>query len=253
MIGNSSSGNIANDSDPRDGVDPVLLDRLVDGELAETERRKLLLSLDRQPSGWRQCALAFLEAQCWRDLLGVARDEAAPVDPPSPAPENAAAAPAESVELAVPAAANLTLARRKLPRHWLWIGEMAASFLIAFSLGLWIRGGLSTTTVRSGGPMAAAPSAINTGETRTVEVFAEGAGGQVEKMQVPLVDNSRLGWWQSQPAATVPDDVRRAVERAGGQIRQERKYFPVQLPDGRRALMPIDQIDVVPVGNRGMQ
>ena len=72
-------------------------------------------------------------------------------------------------------------------------------------------------------------------------------------MQVPLVDNSRLGWWQSQPAAVVPDEVRRAVERSGGQIRQERKYFPVQLPDGRRALVPIDQIEVVPVGNRGMQ
>ena len=47
----------------RDALDPALLDRLVDGELAEVERRKLLVSLDQRPSGWRQCALAFLKAQ----------------------------------------------------------------------------------------------------------------------------------------------------------------------------------------------
>ena len=84
-------------------------------------------------------------------------------------------------------------------------------------------------------------------------MVAEGGGGKIEKMQVPLVDGSRMGWWQSQPAAVVPDEVRRAVERSGWQVRQERKYFPVELPDGRRALVPIDQIEMVPAGNRGMQ
>ena len=143
-----------------------------------------------------------------------------------------------------------------MPRHWLWIAEMAASFLIAFSLGLWIRGGLTTTTtsVRLSPSIAAGgPGAVNAGASRTIQVVAEGGGGKVERMQVPLVDNSRLQWWQSQPAAAVPEDVRQAVERSGWQIRQERKYFPVELPDGRRALVPIDQIEVVPAGNRGMQ
>src|SRR5262245_61197611 len=46
--------------------DQRLLDRLVDGELDDHERRELLLRLEQFPGGWRRCALAFLEAQVWR-------------------------------------------------------------------------------------------------------------------------------------------------------------------------------------------
>jgi hypothetical protein len=45
------------------------IDRLVDGELTESERRDLLLRLDLESQGWRRCALAFLEAQCLRAAL----------------------------------------------------------------------------------------------------------------------------------------------------------------------------------------
>jgi len=247
------SGPAADESEPtRDGLDPVVFDRLVDGELAETERRKLLLSLDHQPSGWRQCALAFLEAQSWRELFPAAAKE--PIV--QTVAESAAADPNAAVAAEAPqieAAELQPAARRRLPKQWLWTMELAAGFLIAFSLGLWLRGGLTTTTTTSERllpPLARSPVPA---ASRTIQVTAEGGGGRVEQMQVPLVDNSRLPWWQSQPAAVVPEEVRRAVERSGGQIRQERKYFPVQLPDGRHALVPIDQIELVPAGDRGMQ
>jgi hypothetical protein len=45
----------------------ALLDQLVDGELGEAERESLLRTLDREPDGWKRCALAFLEAQAWRE------------------------------------------------------------------------------------------------------------------------------------------------------------------------------------------
>ena len=48
---------------------PIVLDRLIDGELDESQRRDLLRSLDHRPDGWRQCALAFLEAQSWGQTL----------------------------------------------------------------------------------------------------------------------------------------------------------------------------------------
>ena len=51
--------------------DDVLFDRLVDGELSAAERRELLASLDGRPTGWRRCALAFLEAQTWQDELAL--------------------------------------------------------------------------------------------------------------------------------------------------------------------------------------
>jgi hypothetical protein len=49
----------------------IQLDRLVDGELNDDDRRETLLRLEREPEGWRLCALAFLEAQCWKQELGL--------------------------------------------------------------------------------------------------------------------------------------------------------------------------------------
>ena len=111
-----NGSNAANESDAaRDNLDPALLDRLVDGELAETERRKLLLSLDHQPSGWRQCALAFLEAQSWGDLLGVAADKTVTANTQTAMTETAAEAPAEtSAEAPAAAAETVSLAVLRL-------------------------------------------------------------------------------------------------------------------------------------------
>src|SRR6185436_10354122 len=64
-----------NDNKPLN--DDFLLDRLVDGELSGSERRQLLESFDKRPEGWRRCALAFLEAQSWREeMWQVARGRA---------------------------------------------------------------------------------------------------------------------------------------------------------------------------------
>ena len=41
--------------------DEILIERLVDGELSEEERRDLILRLDEMVDGWRFCALSFLE------------------------------------------------------------------------------------------------------------------------------------------------------------------------------------------------
>ena len=46
------------------------VDLLVDGEMDEADRRALLLQLEHEPDGWRRCAMAFLEAQCWKAELG---------------------------------------------------------------------------------------------------------------------------------------------------------------------------------------
>lgn len=48
-------------NDPK--INDVLLDRLVDGEMADGEYRRLLHQLEEQPDGWRRCALSFLEQQ----------------------------------------------------------------------------------------------------------------------------------------------------------------------------------------------
>src|SRR5947207_7577988 len=96
----------------------VLLDRLVDGELAGSERSQLLESFDKRPEGWRRCALAFLEAQSWREEMGqVARGLASETnEPKSPA---FPIAPSRNLSFCVVAT-------------WL---AMAASLVLAFGLG----------------------------------------------------------------------------------------------------------------------
>jgi len=59
------------------------LDRLVDGSLPDAERRTLLLRLDNEPDGWRRCALAFLEAQAWREAFAPLAISAASVPAPT--------------------------------------------------------------------------------------------------------------------------------------------------------------------------
>src|SRR5271167_4761222 len=58
------------DESPGSSAEQQQFDRLVDGELSEADRRSLLVQLEHQPDGWRHCALAFLEAQCWKAELG---------------------------------------------------------------------------------------------------------------------------------------------------------------------------------------
>src|SRR4051794_31390065 len=98
-----------------------LLDRLVDGELSGSERRQLLQSFDNRPEGWRRCALAFLEAQSWREEIGqVARDRVAKPKESKPSPSP------------LPASHKL---RWGTGATWL---AMAASLLLAFGLG-WLQ------------------------------------------------------------------------------------------------------------------
>src|SRR4030042_131709 len=83
-------------------------DLLVDGQLSEPERRELLSGLDDRADGWRRCALAFLEAQAWKQDFG------AIVRPPVAKPT----------------------AVRRVRRHWLGrhggtLMAMAASFFVA--------------------------------------------------------------------------------------------------------------------------
>src|SRR4051794_25497769 len=55
-----------------------LIDLLVEGELDPARRRALLTRLDDEPDGWRRLALAFLEAQCWRESFGALVREGTP-------------------------------------------------------------------------------------------------------------------------------------------------------------------------------
>lgn len=99
-------------------VDQAAIDRLVDGELDNAERRALLIRLETTPNGWRRCALAFLETQEIRTAFG------------SPSRETAIVAKEIPVELA---AQDRTNTSRRNTKRWPMI---AALTICAFAAGI---------------------------------------------------------------------------------------------------------------------
>jgi hypothetical protein len=223
-------------------------DLLVDGELSEAERRELLTVLERKPGGWRHCALAFLEAQCWKQAIG-------PIAPSVAAEPSATAVPSR------PAAAR----RPWLGRHIGTLLAMAASFLIALSVGtqlpeLW--NGRNRTIVPTPGPVAdrqpaETPKIVlpradpNAGAWRTVTLsMPEGPQGNGQSIELPACERTSIdpAWVQNLPPTVTPELLQR-LQQSGYQVRQRRGLLPLEMNDGRQLVVPVDRVEVQYVGN----
>jgi hypothetical protein len=226
-----------------------LIDRLVDGELSDQERRELLLKFENQSDGWRRCALAFLEAQTWGKEF-----------------RSLTAAPAAETVV------------RPAGRQSSWLNgpwgsalAVAASFLIAFTLGTAWRGlpgpanrnedhFAQRPTTRPNVDTTSRPSPLaqpDVSDTQwgTVMVSLDGdRDGVAESLELPVAAGREIDeeWLRNQPSA-LPPHVRKALERLGHEVRQQRQLFPIDLDDGRRVVVPVDQVDVHYVGNRRYQ
>jgi hypothetical protein len=220
-------------------------DLLVDGELSEADRRALLLQLEHEPDGWRRCALAFLEAQCWKVELG---EIAAPV----PELIRAGSEHAEPVSPAKP------IGRRQSWRQYAaTILTIAASFLIALVVGMGLRGNWSGGSSHSFNsfvqkaieplPSTAAGTA-NDWEMVTL-VGANSSDGRAETFRVPAQRRDALdqGMLENIPDAISPE-VQQAFERSGHRVVQQREIIPVQMKDGRRLVVPVDHVEIHYVG-----
>lgn len=253
------------DSPPAD--DDRRFDLLVDGELSEAERRELLTALDNEPVGWRRCALAFLEAQCWKKELGslVGRSQS-----------HADFSHAQSS-----LASSSPSVARPARRSWLsgrpgTLLAMAASFLAALFLGSYVQRAWYGSSGGSGLPVQAivqGPSNLAPGralgdsqgltlaatgqpgaqsapwETVTLTMPGGSQGGP-QSIQLPAVarDNIDDAWLRSLPAA-MPADVLQALKRTGHQVRQQCELLPLEMNDGRRLVVPVDQVELHYVGN----
>jgi hypothetical protein len=216
--------------------DSRVLDRLVDGELTELERRELLSALDDEPAGWRRCALAFLEAQSWGIDLKSFRDQ--PSEPLTPARPTA-----------------------RFWRHWPVGLAMAASLLLAFFGGLALRDRLASDT-DSGqiaqGPIAAAPriARATTGGGAPQEFWKTiplpASDGSIVNVKAFEGGSGDLSWLFD-PSSAIPADVLQQLEQRGHRIQREKELWPVQLQDGRRLIVPIEQVQVRYVGNESYQ
>ncbi|MDZ4780159.1 MAG: hypothetical protein SGJ19_07905 [Planctomycetia bacterium] len=219
------------------------IDLLVDGELDETRRRELLLRLENTPGAWRRCALAFLEAQAWRQASGAMLAEPLLVTP-----------------------ASLTVAVTSEPgaSHSFWRSSwgnllaVAASFGVAFALGAWYRsqdGDKLKLVVDGTGSRSApdpdasvvsdAPADPNSYVTLLVDGVADGESNQMQ-LPVRAWGDIAADSFAQQPMA-IPDSLVEEIEQAGHTVRQRRQLVPVDLQDGRRMIVPMDEVQIVPV------
>jgi hypothetical protein len=231
-----------------------LFDLLVDGQLDEPRRRELLSGLDDRPGGWRQCALAFLEAQSWREAMGVLT-------------QARSAAPAESD---LTQAARPTKTRKRPRRDYLTMAlGVAACVLLGVGIQSWRHdmqakgvmgsGGLELADVSSGlapeiqGTPSVLPVYGTPGPQQNVQLVnlaGMGPDGRRHTAQLPAVAHDRLDEksLQNLPSA-IPEEITRSFQQAGHEVHSSRQLLPFRLKDGRRLVVPVDQLDVRYVSN----
>ncbi len=233
-------------------IDELTLDELVTGNLRGERYRQTIKALDREPSRWRDCALAFLHEQALsQELRAIAQsdvdwtDEAAEQMPASgnlgegstavpPLPE---VTPAESTEASWAG------------RDWLQkLTTLAALLLISFSIG-WLgagfRGGADVGepgesligATKLDPSISGGPSLVNDdgSPTRTDSATTRNQPFQLVRNQFMSIDRE------------VPASLRELERRGRVRIESYDAIVPVELDDGASALVPVQQFRVVPV------
>jgi hypothetical protein len=243
-----------NETDSRRPIDDRLVDRLVDGELDAGERRSLLAALDETPDGWHRCAIAFLEAQAWSsDLRG---------------------ALVSSPETGRPAG-GAAIGQTSVRRHLRQATGIAAAVVLAFAAGWLLRpgrepgsdhpatSGLPVAEVREDNPNAAQnagtghepsdPDAAAAVRLAGVFKFELDDRGQTRTVEVPVLEGPGVDtrWILMQPPAIRASAIH-ALERRGHRVEAHRELLTVNLKDGRKLILPVDEVDVRPA-NRVFQ
>ncbi len=227
------------------GDEQRVLDRLVDGELGQFERHQLLAALDDEPGAWRRCALAFLESQNFRWQLSRLKADATLTNVRS----------AGDVQ-------TLPLARRG--SFWGMCLAVAASLMLAFGLGtrFSVSPSAAPSTIAAATPTTATPAAvtdsqlvsdspednehlaiddINDPETVTLALDGEDAG----KIELPVaVASASDAQWLDELESDAPSGLFEKLKAAGLDVVRRHRLFPVDLSDGRRLVVPVEQVDI---------
>jgi len=239
------------DQDPLDDEDfqtnDLLFDRLADGELPPDEYRRALAWADNRPDGWRRCALALLEAQALkRDL----------VIPQRPTTRQ------DTVVVEQDAVGHVSERPNKVRPYSLIGLAVAASLILAFSLGYFARPGSQGRDAPTGLPGESdivESSPIEPADTQPelhqvarptysmVTLMSVSDGEEPRELfTLPVAEFDYISreWFEHQPSA-MPDYVVEALEQGGYMVYRTRQYMPVDLEDGRQVVVPVEDVQIV--------
>ena len=251
--------------------DDTKFDRLVDGELTTDEYREMLTTLDEEPGGWRRCAMAFLEAQAWTLEIRHEREQTEVIRT-SPGERESVELPTRpvvaeqsmTVNKSSPISVVRSVKRREGGHSWLTdLVRIAAIIMFSLGLGMWIqdfrKGQPATAPFIAGtGPAVKSPAAPAL-VPRTIHPVGKPVtlvlDDRHEKRSIDLpltVVNSPMKW-MSQPRTAMPPEMIQQLRRMGHKVQRQGKFVPVRLHDGRQIIVPMEEFEIVPVGDPGYQ
>jgi hypothetical protein len=206
------------------------LDRLASGDLSESERGNLLAWLDEDATRWRDCGLAFLEAQMWEGAAASAlhdftQGESAPpatIQPAGAATPLARGGGLRSSALTLTAVALAAFVAGALLARWLPLG-----------------GGPTLPVLVKEQPPQVAPSS---GHTLIATVPVKTGLDAPFMLQVPV--STDPGVDPAAGAPSVSEYDRRKWERRGFEVIEEPRLLPARLPDGRPVMVPVNKIQL---------
>lgn len=211
-------------------MDQTRLDRLVDDELTQDQRRELIGQLADDPDGWRQCALAFLEAQSLRAHLAAWSDT-------SHASRTGTNQEGWEQAVVVSPLAPARRTRSRLDgnqRGSAWF-TLAACVLVAFGLGRY-----AAIWPESTGPQVQPP-----GETSAPDgTLWKGATVQGYPKIVAYQPDVDMFAGES----AVPHDVEQQLRQRGFDIQRRKGLMSAVDAGGNPILLPFEDVNVVPVG-----
>jgi hypothetical protein len=227
--------------------DDARFDRLVDGELTAAEYRALISSLDDEPSGWRRCALAFLESQALAGELSVVRRGLDLREDSAPTP--------------VPRGIGTALS------FGAWnVLAIAASFVLAFGLGVlaprlfsratqdqYVAGNNSLPAIGSPLGVKSNGDGVRHQAFRpvgNVRLVVDGPGGEADAGEVPVYEGQDLANFLNDQRPALAPELVELLRRSGHEVQRQQQYVPAQLEDGRQIIVPVEQYQITPVSNR---
>lgn len=236
------------------------LDRLVDGEMSRADEAQILAQLDTIPEGWKRLALSFVEARRWGSAL---KENAWP----------SLDVVCERATMTRPAESVVTPAPKPAPNRtgrWTFVAALSISLLFGAAGGLGLakwraaqredlgRGSVAGSAKPGEGSQkatkrAANPQSIPVDETLTVLVGSS-SPDQAQPVDLPLVPVSQIDPdWIDGSEPVIPTRVREKWEQQGRTIQVSRRLYPVQMNDGRRVVIPIDEVEVLPATTASVQ
>lgn len=208
------------------------IDRLVGGDLSRTEMRRFVEQLDATPDAWKHCALAFVEAQLWKQTMrSLLPAEAEPVSEP--------VAPVRSRGRALLAVAAVCSFAIGIGVALAWSGHDERSIATGVVDGPMTRWRPDERVIdKSAGKRQSGVVGVvrvsNDGMTETAFNLVRTSGNQFSSVAL------------TSTAPTAYDAE--VLQSRGYHIEKHRKIVSVQLADGKQFQIPVDWVNYRYVG-----